>query len=48
MLPETVTTDSRKFDQMGHWRALAHSVSRLIRFRSGKDVSRDEFFEDFR
>jgi len=48
MLPETVTTDSRKFDQMGHWRALTHSVSLLIRFRFGKDVSRDEFFESFR
>ena len=48
MLPEIVTTDSRKFDQMGHWRALAHSVSLLIRFRSGTDVSRDEFFKDYR
>ncbi len=48
MLPETVTTDSRKFDQMGHWRALVHSVSLLIRFRFGADVSGDEFFTDYR
>jgi len=48
MLRETVTTDSRKFDQMGHWRALAHSVALLIRFRFASDVSRDEFFEDYR
>jgi len=48
MLPEVVNTDSRKFDQMGHWRALAHSVFLLIRFRFGADVSRDRFFRNYR
>lgn len=48
MLPEVVTTDSRKFDQMGHWRALAHSVLLLLRFRYGADVSRDRFFRNYR
>ena len=48
MLPEVVTTDSRKFDQMGHWRALAHSVFLLLRFRYGADVSRDRFFRNYR
>jgi rSAM/selenodomain-associated transferase 2 len=48
MLPEIVTTDSRKFDQMGHWRALAHSVFLLLRFRFGADVSGDRFFGNYR
>jgi len=48
MLPEFVTTDSRKFDQMGHWRALAHSVLLLLRFRFGTDVSGDRFFRNYR
>ena len=48
MLPEVVTTDSRKFDQMGHWRALAHSVVLLFRFRFGADVSGDRFFRNYR
>jgi rSAM/selenodomain-associated transferase 2 len=48
MLAEFITTDSRKFDQMGHWRALAHSVLLLLRFRFGADVSRDRFFRNYR
>jgi rSAM/selenodomain-associated transferase 2 len=48
MLREHVTTDSRKFDQMGHWRSLVHAVSLLLRFRFGGDVSRDPFFRDYR
>ena len=48
MLPEIVTTDSRKFDQMGHWRALAHSVFLLLRFHFGADVSGDRFFGNYR
>jgi len=48
MLPEIVTTDSRKFDQMGHWRALAHSIFLLLRFRNGADVSGDRFFGNYR
>ena len=47
-LPEVVTTDSRKFDQMGHWRALAHSVFLLLRFRFGAEVSGDRFFGNYR
>lgn len=48
MLQEFITTDSRKFDQMGHWRALAHSVLLLLRFRFGADVSGDRFFRNYR
>jgi len=48
LLPDHVTTDSRKFEQMGRWRALVHAVSLLVRFRLGDDVSRDSFFHDYR
>lgn len=48
MLAEHVLTDSRKFDQMGHWRAVARSVSLLVRFRRGVDVSGDRFFGQYR
>jgi rSAM/selenodomain-associated transferase 2 len=48
MLRESVTTDSRKFDQMGHLRALAHSVFLLLRFRFGTDLSGDRFFRNYR
>jgi rSAM/selenodomain-associated transferase 2 len=48
MLSECVTTDSRKFDQMGHWRSVLRVVHLLIRFRLGSDVSRDRFFGDYR
>jgi len=48
MLSASVTTDARKFDQMGHWRALARAVALLVRFRVGVDVSRDRFFGDYR
>jgi hypothetical protein len=33
---------------MGHWRALAHSIALLIRFRFESDVSGDAFFDDVR
>lgn len=48
MLPACVTTDSRKFDQMGNWRAVARSVNLLLRFRLGRDVSKDRFFGEYR
>lgn len=48
MLPGFVTTDSRKFDQMEHWRAVTHSVFLLLRFRFGADVSGDRFFRNYR
>ena len=48
MLPGEVLTDARKFEQMGPWRALRHSVSLLLRFRRGADVSDGPFFDDFR
>jgi rSAM/selenodomain-associated transferase 2 len=48
MLDAAVTTDSRKFEQMGRWRALYRAVSLLIRFRLGRDVSGDPFFRDYR
>lgn len=48
MLSAPVTTDARKFEQMGHWRALGHAVALLIRFRLGVNVSRNRFFGDYR
>ena len=48
MLPGVVLTDARKFEQMGPWRALRHSVALLLRFRRGADVSGDPFFDDYR
>ena len=48
MLPLTVVTDARKFDQMGHWRALGSAIGLLIRFRLGGDVEKDAFFDDYR
>lgn len=48
MLPERVVTDPRKFDRLGHGRALWRAVSLLVRFRIGSDVSGDEFFRAYR
>jgi rSAM/selenodomain-associated transferase 2 len=48
MLPGTVLTDARKFEQMGSWRALRHSINLLLKFRRGADVSGDSFFDDYR
>jgi len=48
MLSGEVSTDARKFEQMGSWRALWHSVNLLLRFRRGADVSGDSFFDDYR
>jgi rSAM/selenodomain-associated transferase 2 len=48
MLPLTVTTDARKFDQMGHWRALGRAIGLLLRFRFGADLERDPFFDSYR
>lgn len=48
MLPESVVTDSRKFEQMGAWSALAHAVSLLVRFRYEANVDGDRFFESYR
>jgi rSAM/selenodomain-associated transferase 2 len=48
MLAESITTDSRKFEQMGTARALYRAVSLLVRFRLGRDVSNDPFFTDYR
>lgn len=48
LLPLTVTTNSRKFDQMGHWRALARATGLLLRFRFGADLEQDPFFDPYR
>jgi rSAM/selenodomain-associated transferase 2 len=48
MLDDFVTTDARKFDQMGHWRALGRAVGLLVRFRLGLELADDEFFQAYR
>jgi rSAM/selenodomain-associated transferase 2 len=48
MLDAAIVTDARKFEQMGHWRALYRAVSLLVRFRFGRDVSSDPFFDPYR
>ena len=48
MLPLTVTTDSRKFDQMGHWQTLWRAMGLLLRFRFGADLEEDPFFDPYR
>lgn len=48
MLRDRVLTDPRKFDRMGHWRALWRAVVLLVRFRLGADVADDEFFRAYR
>jgi len=48
LLPLTVLTDPRKFDQMGHWRALGRAIVLLIRFRFGAEIETDPFFDDYR
>lgn len=48
MLQSTVVTDARKFDRMGHWRALGRAVGLLVRFRLGAEITGDEFLRDYR
>jgi rSAM/selenodomain-associated transferase 2 len=48
MVPLTVVTDSRKFEQLGPLAATAHAVSLLVRFRFRADLERDPFFAEFR
>ncbi len=48
LLAETVLTDPRKFDRLGHWRALGRAISLLVRHRLGRDVSGDPFFDAYR
>lgn len=48
MLPLAVTTDARKFEQMGRWRALGRAVVLLLRFRLGAEIEDDPFFDAYR
>ena len=48
MLPMSVVTDARKFDRLGHWRALGRAILLLVRFRLGADVAGDPFFTPVR
>ena len=48
ILDETVVTDSRKFDQIGHWRALWWATCLLWHFGRGRDIDHHPFFDDYR
>lgn len=48
MLNDVVITDARKFDQMGHWRALGRAIGLLMRFRLGLELADDDFFRAYR
>ena len=48
IVPHRLQTDSRKFIQIGEFRALAQVVSILLRYRRGEAVANQEFFENYR
>jgi rSAM/selenodomain-associated transferase 2 len=48
MVPETVVTESRKFEAMGPWRATARTIVLLVRFRLRGDVAGDGYFGEYR
>ena len=48
MVPETVVTNSRKFEAMGPWRATARTMGLLVRFRLGRSVAEDRYFSEYR
>jgi len=48
LLPGFVVTDSRKFKQIGEWRALWHVVSIILRYQRRKNIENRFFFKDYR
>ena len=48
LLDLEVTTDSRKFRQLGEFRALAHVLSIIVRYQRERRIGNERFFEDFR
>ncbi len=48
LLPGYVVTNSRKFKQIGEWRALWHVLSIIRRYQRGAKIENRLFFEDYR
>lgn len=48
LLPDSVTTDSRKFRAMGEFRALWHVVSIVWRYERARRIGNEAFFEPYR
>lgn len=48
MLAAAVTTDSRKFEQIGVWRALAQVMCIRRQYRQGQAIHQPEFFRNYR
>ena len=48
LLDAAVTTDSRKFRQLGEFRALAHVLSIIVRYQRERRIGNEKFFKDYR
>ena len=48
LLAEHVTTDSRKFKQLGTLRAFCHVISIILRYERTKPLRNAAFFQDYR
>lgn len=48
LLPQRVKTESRKFRQIGEFRALAQTISIILRYERKRHVGHEKFFENFR
>ncbi len=48
LLDLAVTTDSRKFRQLGEFRALAHVLSIIVRYQRERRIGNERFFENYR
>ncbi|MEM8766367.1 MAG: TIGR04283 family arsenosugar biosynthesis glycosyltransferase [Pseudomonadota bacterium] len=48
LLDLEVTTDSRKFRQLGEFRALAHVLSIIVRYQRERRIGNERFFENYR
>ena len=48
LLKQHVVTESRKFRQMGEFRALAHVVSIVLRYERSRELANDAFFRPYR
>lgn len=48
LLPGYVVTDSRKFKQIGEWRALAQVISIVRNYERGKRLANERFFHPYR
>ncbi len=48
LLSDKILTDSRKFRQLGEFRALAHVISILLRYERRRSIGNTTFFDPYR